>query len=39
MSAIEDINAIGGDQWIYSPHNKYVIEFHHEGEILIGHLI
>ncbi len=39
MRTIEDINDIGGDRWIYSAHNKYVIELHHEGEILIGDLI
>ncbi|MCT4596522.1 MAG: hypothetical protein N4A50_01410 [Vallitalea sp.] len=38
MGAIDDINVIGGDQWIYSPHDKYVIEFYHEGEIMIGYV-
>lgn len=34
INSISHINAIGGDQWVYSPENKYVIEFYHEGEIV-----
>ncbi len=34
INAISDINAVGRDQWLYSPENKYVIEFYHEGEIM-----
>jgi hypothetical protein len=38
INNIEEINAIGHDQWIYCPLNKYVIEFYHNGEITIGWL-
>ncbi|WP_010243289.1 CDI toxin immunity protein [Acetivibrio cellulolyticus] len=34
INSISHINAVGGDQWVYSPENKYVIEFYHEGEIV-----
>ena len=33
---IDDINAVGGDQWLYCPSYKFVIEFYHEGDIIIG---
>lgn len=33
LEKVEDVMCIGPDQWIYSPHLKYVIEFCHDGEI------
>lgn len=33
---IDDINAICPDQWLYCSSYKFVIEFYHEGDILIG---
>jgi hypothetical protein len=29
-------NSVGDDQWIYCPTKKFVIEFYHEGDIVIG---
>lgn len=33
---IGNINSVGGDQWLYCPSHKFVIEFYHEGDIIIG---
>ncbi|OPH46997.1 hypothetical protein BC351_13670 [Paenibacillus ferrarius] len=35
LSAIDDVLAVGADTFIYSP-SRFIIEFHHEGEIIIG---
>lgn len=35
LDAIENITAIGSDQWIYSPDGHFIIEIYHEGEILL----
>ncbi|EMT54277.1 hypothetical protein I532_01685 [Brevibacillus borstelensis AK1] len=33
VSAFDDITAIGGDQWIFSPRHGFVIELFHDGII------
>lgn len=33
---IDDVNAFGGDQWLYCPSHRFVIEFYHDGDITIG---
>lgn len=35
LDSIENIIAIGSDQWIYSPDGHFIIEIYHEGEILL----
>lgn len=36
INHIDDINAVGGDQWLYCPSHGFVIEFYHDGETVIG---
>lgn len=36
ISHIHDVNSVGGDQWLYCPSHRFVIEFYHEGDIIIG---
>ncbi|WHX98008.1 hypothetical protein [Neobacillus sp. DY30] len=36
LEKVEDVMCMSPDQWIFSPHLKYVIEFCHDGEITIG---
>ncbi|MNC14687.1 hypothetical protein D3C75_624740 [compost metagenome] len=33
---IDDVLAVGSDTWITSPDFSFVIEFFHEGEIVLG---
>lgn len=33
---IAEVNSVGGDQWLYCPADGFVIEFYHEGDIIIG---
>lgn len=33
---IDYVNAFGGDQWVYCPSHRFVIEFYHDGDIIIG---
>ena len=33
---IEDVTIVSFDTWLFSPSQKYVIEFYHEGEVTIG---
>ncbi|WP_435868787.1 CDI toxin immunity protein [Bacillus mycoides] len=32
---IDDVTAVGSDTYLFCP-NNFVIEFYHEGEIIIG---
>lgn len=36
ISHIDDINAVGGDQWLYCPSHKFVIELYHDSNVTIG---
>jgi hypothetical protein len=36
LSNIEEVMEVGSDQWIYALDRSFVIEFYHEGEIMIG---
>ncbi|AQT86320.1 hypothetical protein ERICIV_01725 [Paenibacillus larvae subsp. larvae] len=36
LNVIDDITAVGSDTFMFCPHNNYVIEFYHEGEITVG---
>jgi hypothetical protein len=36
LSNIEEVMEVGSDQWIYALDRSFVIEFYHEGEIIIG---
>jgi|GEM_PF-421544 len=36
VSHIDDVNSVGGDQWLYCPSHRFVIEFYHDGDIIIG---
>ena len=33
---IDDVTAVGFDTWIFCESNNYVIEFFHDGEIVLG---
>lgn len=35
---LNDVIAVGSDTFLFSPENRFVIEFHHEGEITLGFL-
>jgi hypothetical protein len=36
ISHIDDVNAVGGDQWLYCSSYRFAIEFYHDGDIIIG---
>ena len=36
LNHIEDVTIVSFDTWLFSPAEKYVIEFYHEGEVTIG---
>ena len=36
IQVIDDVTAVGSDTWIFSPTQRYVIEFFHEGEVILG---
>jgi len=35
IKAIDDVLAVGADSFVFSP-SRFIIEFHHDGEIIIG---
>ena len=35
LEVIDDVTAVSFDTWLYSP-SQFVIEFHHDGEIVLG---
>lgn len=35
LEVIDDVTAVSFDTWLYSP-SQFVIEFHHDGEIILG---
>lgn len=36
LQVIDDVTAVSFDTWIYSSLHKFVIEYYHEGEVMIG---
>ncbi|MBN2908783.1 hypothetical protein JQC72_04505 [Polycladomyces sp. WAk] len=36
LQVIDDVTAVSFDTWLYCPSDEYVIEFYHEGEIVLG---
>lgn len=36
IEVIDDVTAVSFDTWLFSPNEGVVIEFHHDGEIIIG---
>ncbi|WP_240422043.1 hypothetical protein [Paenibacillus periandrae] len=35
IKVIDDVTAVSFDTWLYSPENKFLVEFHHDGKITI----
>lgn len=36
LENVDDVTAVGFDTWIYCPTSNYIIEFYHDGEIILG---
>jgi hypothetical protein len=36
LENIDDVTAVGSDTWVYCQYSGYVIEFFHEGEVVLG---
>lgn len=38
LNVIYDVTAVSFDTWLYSSQNNYVVEFNHNGKIVLGFL-
>lgn len=38
ISVIDDVTAVSFDTWLFSPQEKIVVEFYHEGQVTLGRL-
>ncbi|MEK3770861.1 hypothetical protein MKY14_20170 [Paenibacillus sp. FSL R5-0887] len=36
LNNIDDVTAVGSDTWIFCPSSGYVIEYFHEGQVMLG---
>jgi 2-hydroxy-3-keto-5-methylthiopentenyl-1-phosphate phosphatase len=37
IEVIDEVTAVSFDTWLLNPNEKWVIEFYHEGDIIIGY--
>jgi 2-hydroxy-3-keto-5-methylthiopentenyl-1-phosphate phosphatase len=37
IEVIDEVTAVSFDTWLLNPNEKWVIEFYHEGDIMIGY--
>lgn len=36
LIVIEDVTCVGPDTWFFNPLERYIVEFFHEGEVVVG---